>query len=254
MSRVFGAVIIGDEILSGKRQDKHFAKIAELLAGRGLRLSWAEYLGDDRQRLADTFRRTMAAGDVVFSCGGIGNTPDDHTRQAVAAALGVGLELHPEAFEELKLRFAGEEISDQRKLLVTFPAGVRMIPNPFNRIAGFMANDHYFVPGFPQMAHPMIEWALDSFYRDQFQPVADSVEKAFLLTGHNAYESALLDLMERIVAAYPTLRLFSLPSLVGKERRHLELGVEGVPELVDRAMEEIRIEIDKRGIHWVWRP
>lgn len=254
MSRTFGAVIIGDEILSGKRQDKHFAKIAELLAARGLRLSWVEYLGDDRQRLAETFKRTMAAGDVVFSCGGIGNTPDDHTRQAVAAALGVGLELHLEAFEELKLRFAGEEISDQRKLLVTFPAGVRMVPNPFNRIAGFMANDHYFVPGFPQMAHPMIEWALHTFYRNEFLPVAGTVEKAFLLTGPNAYESALLDLMERIVAAYPTLRLFSLPSLVGKERRHLELGVEGVPELVDQAMEEIRIEIDKRGIHWVWRP
>ncbi len=254
MSRTFGAVIIGDEILSGKRQDKHFAKIAELLAVRGLRLTWVEYLGDDRLRLAETFKCTMAAGDVVFSCGGIGNTPDDHTRQAVAAALGVGLELHPEAFEELKLRFAGEEISDQRKLLVTFPAGVRMIPNPFNRIAGFMANDHYFVPGFPQMAHPMIEWALDSFYRAEFQPVADTVEKAFLLTGPNAYESALLDLMERIVADYPSLRLFSLPSLVGKERRHLELGVEGTPERVDRAMEEIRIEIDKRGISWVWRP
>ncbi|MCG2576582.1 molybdopterin-binding protein [Dechloromonas sp. XY25] len=254
MSRTFGAVIIGDEILSGKRQDKHFAKIAELLAARGLRLSWVEYLGDDRQRLAETFKRTMADGDVVFSCGGIGNTPDDHTRQAVAAALGVGLELHPEAFEELKIRFAGEEISDQRKLLVTFPAGVRMVPNPFNRIAGFMAKDHYFVPGFPQMAHPMIEWALDTFYRDEFQPVADSVEKAFLLTGPNAYESALLDLMERIVADYPSLRLFSLPSLVGKERRHLELGVEGAPELVDRAMEEIRVEIDRRDIHWEWRP
>lgn len=254
MSRTFGAVIIGDEILSGKRQDKHFAKIAELLAARGLRLSWVEYLGDDRQRLAATFKRTMAAGDVVFSCGGIGNTPDDHTRQAVAAALGVDLELHPEAFEELKIRFAGEEISDQRKLLVTFPAGVRMIPNPFNRIAGFMANDHYFVPGFPQMAHPMIEWALDTFYRDEFLPVADTVEKAFLLTGPNAYESALLDLMERIVADYPSLRLFSLPSLVGKERKHLELGVEGLPAVVDQAMEEIRSEIERRGIHWVWRP
>lgn len=91
MSRTFGAIIIGDEILSGKRQDKHFAKIAELLGARGLRLSWAEYLGDDRERLAASFKRTMAAGDVVFSCGGIGNTPDDHTRQAVASALGVGL-------------------------------------------------------------------------------------------------------------------------------------------------------------------
>ena len=254
MSRTFGAIIIGDEILSGKRQDKHFAKIAEMLGQRGLRLSWVEYLGDDRQRLAATFKRTMATGDVVFSCGGIGNTPDDHTRQAVAAALGVELELHAEAFEDLKIRFAGEEITDQRKLLVTFPAGVQMIPNPFNRIAGFMANEHYFVPGFPQMAHPMIEWALDTFYKAEFQPVADTVEKAYLLTGPTAYESALLDLMERIVADYPTLRLFSLPSLVGKERRHLELGVEGAPALVDKAMEEIRIEIEKRGITWVWRP
>lgn len=254
MSRTFGAVIIGDEILSGKRQDKHFAKIAELLGVRGLRLSWVEYLGDDRQRLAATFKRTMASGDVVFSCGGIGNTPDDHTRQAVAAALGVGLELHPEAFEELKRRFAGEEITDQRKLLVTFPAGVRMIPNPFNRIAGFMANDHYFVPGFPQMAHPMIEWALDTFYKAEFQPVTDTVEKAYLLTGPAAYESALLDLMERIVADYPTLRLFSLPSLVGKERKHLELGVEGAPALVDKAMADIRAEVERRGISWSWRP
>ena len=254
MSRTFGAVIIGDEILSGKRQDKHFAKIAELLAARGLRLSWVEYLGDDRERLAATFKRTMAAGDVVFSCGGIGNTPDDHTRQAVAAALGVDLALHPEGFEELKVRFAGEEITDKRKLLVTFPAGVRIIPNPFNRIPGFMANDHYFVPGFPQMAHPMIEWALDTFYRDQFKAVDGMVEKAFLLTGPTAYESALLDLMERIVADYPTLRLFSLPSLVGKERKHLELGVEGSPNLVDKAMEEIRVEVERRGITWVWRP
>ena len=254
MSRTFGAIIIGDEILSGKRQDKHFAKIAELLGARGLRLSWVEYLADDRERLAATFRRTMAAGNVVFSCGGIGNTPDDHTRQAVAAALGVDLVLHPEGFEELKVRFAGEEITDKRKLLVTFPAGVQIIPNPFNRIPGFMANDHYFVPGFPQMAHPMIEWALDTFYRDQFKAVDGMVEKAFLLTGPTAYESALLDLMERIVADYPTLRLFSLPSLVGKERKHLELGVEGSPNLVDKAMEEIRVEVERRGITWVWRP
>lgn len=254
MSRTFGAIIIGDEILSGKRQDKHFSRIAEMLAARGLRLSWVEYLGDDRERLAATFRRTMAAGDVVFSCGGIGNTPDDHTRQAVAAALGVDLALHPEGFEEIKVRFANEEITEQRKQLVTFPAGVEIVPNPFNRIPGFMANEHYFVPGFPQMAHPMIEWALDTFYRDLFQAVDGKVEKAYLLTGPNAYESALLDLMERIVRDYPALRLFSLPSLIGKERKHLELGVEGAPPLVDQAMEEIRLDIERRGITWVWRP
>ena len=253
MSRTFGAVIIGDEILSGKRQDKHFARIAEMLGQRGLRLSWVEYLGDDRERLAATFRRTMAAGDVVFSCGGIGNTPDDHTRQAVAAALGVGLEIHPEGVAEARVRF-GDDMTAQRLQLVTFPAGVKIIPNPFNRIPGFMANEHYFVPGFPQMAHPMIEWALDTFYASLFQPVEGRVEKALLLTGPTAYESALLDLMEQIVKDYPALRLFSLPSLVGKERKHLELGVEGSPELVDKAMEDIRVEVEKRGISWTWRP
>lgn len=253
MSRIFGLIVIGDEILSGKRQDKHFARVAELLGARGLRLSWVEYLGDDRARLTEAFRRTMAAGEVVFSCGGIGNTPDDHTRQAAAAALGVPLELHPEGFEELKARFP-EDLTEQRKQLVVFPAGCRIIPNPFNRVPGFMARDHYFVPGFPQMAHPMIEWALDTFHPAEFQPVAGRVEKAFLLTGPTAYESALLDLMERIVAAYPALRLFSLPSLVGKERRHLELGVEGAPDQVDRAMEDIRIEVERRGIAWTWRP
>ena len=253
MIRSFGAIIIGDEILSGKRQDKHFAKIIEMLGTRGLRLSWVEYVGDDRARLAATFRRTMAAGDIVFSCGGIGNTPDDHTRQAVAAALGVELELHPQGYEELKARFNGEEINDLRKLLVTFPAGVSIIPNPFNRIPGFMVNDHYFVPGFPQMAHPMVEWALDTFYRDLFRPVDELIEKAILLTGPMAYESALLDLMERIVNDYPSLRLFSLPSIANHERRHLELGVEGEPPLVDQAMSEICTEVDRRGLAWTWR-
>jgi molybdopterin-biosynthesis enzyme MoeA-like protein len=212
-----------------------------------------EYLGDDRQRLAATFKRTMAAGDVVFSCGGIGNTPDDHTRQAAAAALGVGLELHAEAFEELKIRFAGEEVTDRRKLLVTFPQGVKMIPNPSTASPASWPTSITSCRASPDGA-PDDRVGARYFYQGEFQPVTDTIEKAFLLTGPTAYESALLDLMERIVAAYPTLRLFSLPSLVGKERKHLELGVEGAPALVDKAMEEIRVEVDKRGISWVWRP
>ncbi|MFZ4537626.1 competence/damage-inducible protein A [Propionivibrio sp.] len=248
----FGAIIIGDEILSGKRIDQHFSKITKLLGARGLRLSWAEYLGDERERIAATLRRSFAAGDVVFSFGGIGNTPDDHTRQAAALALGVDLVLHPDAERELRARF-GADLNDVRLLLGTFPRGVDIVPNPFNRIAGFCVRDHYFLPGFPQMAHPMAEWALDTFYPHLFN-LNPSVDKAFLLTGPNAYESALLDLMQRIVADYPALRLFSLPS-VGDDgqRRHLELGVEGELSLVDQVMEDIRQEIERRGIGWRWR-
>jgi molybdopterin-biosynthesis enzyme MoeA-like protein len=115
-----------------------------------------------------------------------------------------------------------------------------------------MIREHYFVPGFPEMAHPMLAWVLDTFYQPYFHRQA-RVEKAFLLTGENAYESALLDLMENIVARYPDLRLFSLPSLCGQTRRHLELGVEGEPARVDAAMEEIRQEVERRGITWRWR-
>ena len=248
----FGALIIGDEILSGKRVDAHFRKISSLLGERGLRLSWVQYLGDERARIADALRRSFASGDVVFSFGGIGNTPDDHTRQAAAEALGVDLVLHPDAEREIRARF-GDDVNEVRLLLGTFPRGVDIVPNPFNRIAGFSVKHHYFLPGFPQMAHPMAEWALDTFYSSFFnrQPMVD---KAFLLTGPMAYESALLDLMERVVADYPALRLFSLPS-VGDDgqRRHLELGVEGEVTLVDHAMEEIRLDVEKRGIAWRWR-
>jgi molybdopterin-biosynthesis enzyme MoeA-like protein len=254
-ARTFGLVVIGDEILSGKRKDAHFDAVAALMAARGLRLSWVQYLPDDRARLQEAFQRSMAAGEVVFSCGGIGNTPDDQTRQAAADALGVALTLSPEAKAALQTRFVqelGGELTPERKRLGSFPEGAKIIPNPVNQVPGFMIREHYFVPGFPHMAHPMIEWALETFYHSLFHQMP-KVEKAFLLSGEMAYESALLDLMERIVAAWPRLRLFSLPSLQGGARRHLELGVEGEAGEVEAAMAEIQEEVARRGIDWRWR-
>ena len=84
--RNFGLIIIGDEILSGKRQDKHLPKVIDLLKARGLGLAWARYVGDDRRQITAALKDAFASGDVVFSCGGIGATPDDHTRQCAAAA------------------------------------------------------------------------------------------------------------------------------------------------------------------------
>jgi molybdopterin-biosynthesis enzyme MoeA-like protein len=104
----FGAIIIGDEILRGKRQDKHLAKVIEILGARGLTLDWAEYLGDSPERITATLVRTFATRDVVFSFGGIGATPDDHTRQCVAAAIGVDLVLHPEGERLIRARFGAE--------------------------------------------------------------------------------------------------------------------------------------------------
>src|SRR5258708_26415935 len=101
-----GLIIIGDEILSGRRVDKHFPKILEMLTARGLSLDWAEYIGDDPARITATLKRTFASDDIVFCTGGIGATPDDHTRQCPAAALGVPLVLPPEAPEKIRQRIA----------------------------------------------------------------------------------------------------------------------------------------------------
>ena len=242
-----GAIIIGDEITLGRRQDKHFPKIVELLAARGLTLDWALYAGDNRARLTETLRRTFAEGDIVFSCGGIGNTPDDHTRQAAAAASGAELVLHPDAAREIRGRYAeiGREVSDYALDMGRFPAGSRIIPNPFNRIPGFSWGDHHFVPGFPQMAWPMIEWVLDTCYPDRFNRTP-SAEAAILVW--KGIESALTPLMLKIEAEYPGLKVFSLPYLGSAELgRHVELGVRGMPEQVPAAMEVMRREVAELG-------
>ncbi len=246
--RKFGALIIGDEIVRGKRQDKHFAKLREILAARGLHLDWLLYLGDNRPRLMEALRHSLAGDDVVFSFGGIGATPDDHTRQAAAAAAGVPLQLHPEAEEKIRARLAAmnRPVTPSMLEMGVFPAGSGIIPNPFNGIPGFSYGDHHFVPGFPEMAWPMVEWVLESRYRDSFNAIREAESAIIVWEG---VEGLLVDLMERIERDYPGLIVFSLPSVgSATTRRHIELGVRGTPEAVPLAMADIEAEVGRRGL------
>jgi molybdopterin-biosynthesis enzyme MoeA-like protein len=242
---VIGAYIIGDEILVGKREDKHLSFIIKALAARGLRLSWARYLGDDPQLLISSFKDSFASKDIVFSFGGIGATPDDHTRQCAAAALGVALKIHPEAEREIRGRFPGQEATPQRLKMGEFPEGAAIIPNPVNRIPGFSIGDHHFVPGFPQMAQPMSEWVLEQKYRHLFD--RDRWNEASILV-YEAGESQLIKAMESTEQAFPGIKVFSLPSM-GQDgsRIHVELGVRGAPQQVDAAMEALRSSVKEMG-------
>ena len=246
----FGLIIVGDEILSGKREDKHFAKVVELLGARGLQLSWARYLGDDRNRLTRTLVDTFESDDTVFSCGGIGATPDDHTRQAAAAALGVPLALHPEAARLIAERTAemareGRGSSDMslpenqlRLKMGEFPAGAEIIPNPYNRIPGYAVRSHWFVPGFPVMAWPMIEWVLDRQYQHVFhcEPTADRSLLVFELA-----ESTITPLMEQLEREHPRLKAYSLPSMgEAGVRRHIDLGVKGPLDAIEAGFAQLR--------------
>ena len=253
MTPHFGLIVIGDEILSGKRADKHMPKIIELLTARGLLLSYAEYVGDDPARITATLERAFAAartsGDIVFSTGGIGATPDDHTRQCAAKALGVDLALHPEAkvLIEARMRDLAKEQgtvydSDNpnnmhRLNMGVFPVGANIIPNPYNKIPGFSYGAGqgalHFVPGFPVMAWPMIEWVLDHHYADQHQKSA-TLEKSIIVLG--AMEATLTPLMLAIEAAHAGVKVFSLPSVDHPEfGRHIELGVKGAADAVNDA-------------------
>src|SRR4051812_122708 len=245
----FGLVIVGNEILSGKRADKHMPKVIELLGARGLQLAWAEYVGDSPERITATLRRAFDSGDVVFSCGGIGATPDDHTRQCAARALGRELALHPEAevlirqrMQDLALEqgvpYEPDRADNVHRLnMGVFPAGAAIIRNPYNKIPGFTVGDVHFVPGFPVMAWPMIESVLDARYGHLFQRGA-YVERSVIVFG--AMESTLTPLMERIESEHAGVKVFSLPSVDHPQYgRHIDLGVKGAPEPVERAYADL---------------
>jgi len=278
MSTHFGLVIIGDEILSGKRADKHLPKVIELLGARGLPLSYAEYVGDDPGRITATLTRAFSAareaGDVVFCTGGIGATPDDHTRQCAAKALGVELMLHPEA-RALILQRMQDVAREQgvvydpdrndnihRLNMGMFPVGAHIIPNPYNKIPGYFhivesssgagpsqgarapsgGSDPHAVGErggvyfFP--GFPVMAWPMIEWVLDHcYAPLHQKsayIEKSVIVPG--AMEATLTPLMLAIEAAHAGVKVFSLPSVDHPEYgRHIELGVKGSPDAVDLA-------------------
>ncbi len=240
----FGIYIIGDEILSGKRQDAHLSFVIQALKSRGLQLSWAHYLGDIPEQITSLLQASMQRGDIVFSFGGIGATPDDYTRQCAAVAAGVPMARHPGAVAEIEAQF-GEGAYPKRVLMADIPSCAELIPNPVNRVAGFSINAHHFVPGFPQMAHPMVEWVLDTHYNQLFHQ-QDYVEISILVM--DAGESKLIDLMNHIIAKYPQLKLFSLPRL--DSRLTTEIGVKGETALANTALEEIKLAVTALNFPW----
>ena len=240
--KTFAAIIIGDEILSGKRQDKHLSKVIATLKARGLELAYAHYLGDEPERIVATLKQTLATDHIVFSFGGIGATPDDYTRQCAAAALGVALNAHPEAMAAMAAK-PNFEMTPNRIKMAEFPIGATIIPNPYNQIAAFSCGDHHFLPGFPEMAWQMMDWVLDTKYQQHFNRVAFAEE---IIVIREAGESNLIDAMNRIVSDYPTIKLSSLPQhLPGG--RIIELSIRGDPALVPVAMQQMKNEVNNLG-------
>lgn len=135
--------------------------------------------------------------------------------------------------------------NQQRLQMGVFPEGCEIVPNPYNRIPGFFIRDHTFVPGFPVMAWPMLEWTLDTRYR-ALQHTRRHAEHSFLV--FSMPESRITPAMQMVETRWPGVRAFSLPS-VGEAggTPHIDLGVKGEPEAAAEALAFLRAEVLRLG-------
>jgi molybdopterin-biosynthesis enzyme MoeA-like protein len=153
----------------------------------------------------------------------------------------VELVRHPGAVAEIEARF-GTEAYPHRVRMAELPQGCELVPNPYNRIPGFSIRRHYFLPGFPDMAHPMARWVLERDFPAGGQPEQQLSVRVFGVT-----ESVLMDLMEDLTRRFPAAKLFSLPRL--GEEFQIEIGFRGIADL-DEPMSALIEGLEAAGIRF----
>jgi len=240
-----GLILIGDELLSGTRQDKHMNHVLGLLKARGMSLAWVRIIGDTREEITNTLEQTKQLNEVVFSFGGIGATPDDQTRAAAAQAFEQNLICHPEAKALLLDKF-GDEAYPHRILMAELAENAELIPNPINQVPGFKLQHHHFVPGFPNMAWPMIEWVLDTHYPHLVNN-DPNIERRWHVM--NVPESTLVPMMNDIIASFEGVGISSLPS-TEKRGNLIDFGLKGPEDGVDKAEQWMKNYFDERSIEY----
>lgn len=241
-ARQFGVVIIGDELLSGKRTDKHLPHVIDALQARGMRVAWSRVVTDQHKRLVHELKMTRLDSLPVFCFGGIGATPDDHTRQAAAEAFGIPLVRNQDAAAMIKDRF-GDAAYPCRILMADLPEDCVLIPNPDSSIPGFTLYDHHFFPGFPSLAWPMLDWVLDHYYSHKAPLEVEKSARVF-----HVHESALIQLMDELSASHVHARLFSLPHMA--EIKTIELGFRGERDAVEAAFSELVTALTTRALEF----
>jgi len=201
----FYAVIIGSEILNGRRGDKHFPFIQDALLKRGHTLFSTFIIKDDGELIRSIF--TLVKNDpngVMFSFGGIGSTPDDLTRAIAAEVFSDGILLPHEQFSRDIVERFGQEAYPHRITMAHLPKNATLLHNVINNMSGFtLENRYFFMPGFPEMSHPMVEEALETFY-----PKAATTYRKTLIA--QTSENTLIPIMEKL---NPDVDFSSLPML-----------------------------------------
>ena len=233
-------VMIGDEILSGKREDKHFKKALDVTKQNNYVIKSVSYLPDSEHEIQSKIENLK--DKIVFCFGGIGATPDDHTRSSAAKAHQKALKRHTDAAKLIEDKF-GKEAYPKRILMADLPDGSELIPNEINMIPGFYINKKFFMPGFPEMAWPMMEWV----FKNKL-PQSNKIEFDRSIIIPDIAESLLIDLMNQIENDFPLIKMYSLPKIT--PQRQVEFGIKGDKEQVLSAMEVVKKYVKELGYHF----
>ncbi len=238
----FYACIIGTELLNGRRKDSHFEFLNTELLKRGWELKASFVIKDEPLFIEDVFRLIKHDKDSVMFCfGGIGSTPDDYTRDVAATVFSDGyMEYNNEMVKIITDKF-GEKAYPDRVKMGYLPKNAGLLSNPINQISGFYLEDKYFfVPGFPQMAHPMVVEALDRFYPRGIQ----KFKKTFTAF---CSEGEIIDIMQTLPLS---VEFSSLPIMDG-DKRAVELYLASHSSCVtDDVFEHFVTLTEKKGYKW----
>lgn len=238
----FYAVIIGSEILNNRRTDKHFAFIRDALMHRGHTLFASFIIKDDPVLISSTY--TMIKNDpdaIMFSFGGIGSTPDDLTRQIAANVFSDGeLMAHQQFHKDICDRF-GDAAYPHRIHMADLPKNAQLLPNVINNMSGFYLQDRYFfMPGFPQMSHPMVDYALNRFY-----PNAPTNYRRTLIA--QTSENTLINVMKKL----PSEIDFSSLPMLNAGKATVEISVASTnKELCDQCFELFIHDLEEKSIEY----
>lgn len=206
----FYSVIIGTELLNGRREDSHFSFLNGELVRRGYEHKANFVIKDDPDFLKDVFKLIKSdPNSVMFSFGGIGSTPDDFTREIASIAFTSEYPVRHKEAEKIILDRLGDRAYPHPIKMADIPRNSKLIANPVNKMPGFqLDNRFFFVPGFPQMAHPMIVDILDEFYTKNREKYSCS------FIAHTG-EARMIDIMEALSC---DVELSCLPAFDGEKR------------------------------------
>lgn len=197
-------LVIGDEILSGRTQDKNVAQVATWLNRQGIRLEEVRVVPDVGARIADAVNELRRTYDYVLTTGGIGPTHDDITVDSIAAAFEVPVIIHPEARRILENYYANRGgVTDARLRMARVPEGAELLPNPTSGAPGVKIDNVFILAGVPSIAAAMLE-ALDGKLQGGRPMVSATV-------GAYAAESEVADLLREAEAANDGVAIGSYP-------------------------------------------